>query len=73
MGWLILFSIGRISKAVDPLCIKFLIWGGIAYTVGALFYTMKRVKWTHSVFHLFVLVGSICHFFSVMFSIPLAG
>ena len=71
MGWLVIFTIGPMSRVVSPICIKFLIWGGVVYTIGALFYAMKRIKWTHSVFHLFVLVGSICHFFSVLYSIPL--
>jgi hemolysin III len=46
-----------------------LIWlaaGGIFYTVGVIFYVMKNVPYTHAVWHLFVLAGSICHFFAVL-------
>jgi hemolysin III len=41
--------------------------GGIAYTLGTIFYVLKRVPYMHAVWHLFVLAGSICHFLAVMF------
>jgi hemolysin III len=41
--------------------------GGLSYTCGAVFYIFKKVRYMHSVFHLFVLAGSILHFFSVFF------
>jgi hemolysin III len=43
----------------------FLLIGGACYLVGTLFYAMKKIKWTHSIWHLFVIAGSIMHFFSV--------
>jgi len=43
----------------------FLVVGGVLYTVGIIFYALKKVKYMHSVWHLFVLAGSIMHFFCV--------
>lgn len=67
MGWIIIF-------AIKPLIANFstdgLIWlfaGGISYTVGALFYSIKNLPFAHPIFHVFVLAGSVCHFVSVYF------
>jgi hemolysin III len=46
-----------------------LIWlaaGGLFYTVGVIFYASKRIPYTHGIWHLFVLGGSICHYFAVL-------
>ena len=70
MGWSVVFlakdliAILTASGALSTL--YFLLAGGIAYTVGVIFYAFKKVPYFHSVFHLFVLGGSICHFFAVM-------
>ena len=70
MGWSILFIAKDFVaglKAVNSMStLYFLLAGGIAYTVGVIFYAFKNVPYFHSVFHLFVLGGSVCHFFSVM-------
>ncbi len=71
MGWSVLFLMKdliatlKLAQAISTL--YFLLAGGIAYTAGVIFYVFKKVKYFHSVFHLFVLAGSICHFFSVLF------
>ena len=70
MGWSILF-VGKDFiaglKATNAMStLYFLLAGGIAYTVGVIFYAFKKVPYFHSVFHLFVLGGSISHFFSVI-------
>jgi len=41
--------------------------GGVAYTTGAVIYSIKKIKFNHAIFHLFVLLGSACHFISVYF------
>ena len=70
MGWSIMFLIKdfvaalRLTNSMSTL--YFLIAGGITYTVGVIFYAFKKVPYFHSVFHLFVLGGSVCHFFAVM-------
>lgn len=65
MGWLILFAI---KPLIDNLASEGLIWliaGGLAYTLGAILYAIKKIKFNHAIFHIFVLVGSACHFISV--------
>lgn len=69
MGWLVLFAIKPLAASLPPVSFKLLIAGGAAYTAGFVFYALKRIKWMHCVWHLFVLAGSILHFFSVYFSI----
>ncbi|WP_415639157.1 hemolysin III family protein, partial [Paenibacillus larvae] len=44
-----------------------LVSGGILYTVGTIFYVWRRVPFHHAIWHLFVLAGSVCHFFAVLF------
>lgn len=70
MGWSILFVgkdfIAGLKATNSMATLYFLLAGGIAYTVGVIFYAFKKVPYFHSVFHLFVLGGSISHFFSVM-------
>lgn len=69
MGWLIVFAFKPMYRVLPPVSIVFLISGGIAYSAGVFFYSMKDRKWMHSIWHLFVMAGSVLHFFSVYFSI----
>jgi hemolysin III len=69
MGWIVFFAFRSLYAAIPRISFIFLVTGGIAYTVGCPFYMLKKIKWTHSIFHLFVLMGSIFHFFSVYFMI----
>ena len=67
MGWLIVFAI---KPLVQNLPIEGLLWllgGGISYTVGAILYSIKSIKYNHAIFHVFVLLGSFCHFIAVFF------
>jgi hypothetical protein len=66
MGWLIAPAFGELRERLPPDSLAFLVAGGIAYTVGAVFYMLKKVKWFHAVWHLFVLAGSALHFFSAL-------
>ena len=67
MGWAILFSI-RATYAFLGGGFWLLLGGGVAYTVGILFFKLgSRIRYTHSIFHLFVLLGSIAHALCVMF------
>ena len=66
MGWLIVFSFKPIIDAVPPLGIILLLLGGISYTLGVIFFKSKR-KFMHFVWHLFVIEGSILHFFFIYF------
>ncbi|WP_299577714.1 hemolysin III family protein [uncultured Sunxiuqinia sp.] len=71
MGWLIVFAIVPMIKNVPPVSLWFLLAGGLSYTVGALFYLFPKVPFFHLVFHLFILGGSVCHFFSFLYLLPI--
>jgi hemolysin III len=67
MGWAIVVAIKLLIVSVAAGGIVFLVLGGLAYSVGILFYRWKKLKYHHAVWHLFVLTGSILHFFAVLF------
>jgi hemolysin III len=73
MGWLIVFAFNPLSASLPKISFAMLIAGGAAYTVSCLFYFMDSRKWSRSIFHLFVIAGSVLHFFSVYFSIGLTA
>ena len=67
MGWVIVFAI---KPLIHNLPLNGLLWlfgGGVAFTVGAILYSIKRVKYNHAIFHVLVLVGNFCHFISVFY------
>ena len=67
MGWVIVFAI---KPLINNLPFEGLLWlfaGGISYTIGAILYSIKKIKFNHAIFHMFVLMGSFCHFMSVFF------
>lgn len=66
MAWLILLTWKKLAAGIPPESLRLLLYGGICYTAGTVFYALKKIRWMHSVFHLFVLAGSILHFFSVL-------
>ena len=65
MGWLALIPYSELTAALDSAAMVWLIAGGISYTVGVLFYAIKRIPYNHFIWHLFVLGGASCHFFMV--------
>ena len=65
MGWAIIPFAGTIHRLLGSVGFGLLLWGGIAYTVGAVLYGIGvKVKWMHSVFHVFVVLGSVLQFFA---------
>jgi hemolysin III len=66
MGWLVIIAIKPLWLRVPPWGLFWLSAGGIAYTVGVAFYAAKRVRYSHSVWHLFVIAGTACHFIAVL-------
>lgn len=66
MGWLVIFRINVLINAVGLGPFWLLLSGGIAYTVGALFYGLGKKKWFHSIFHIFCVIGSILHFLFIL-------
>lgn len=66
MGWLFIIAIGPMIRNLSGTSLLFLFLGGIAYSLGVIFYSLRKVKYAHGIWHLFVLAGSILHFFSVL-------
>ena len=72
MGWMIVFFI---SDFVHKVPLEFLLWigaGGISYTVGTIFYLSTKIRYHHFIWHIFVLIGSICHYLGILFYIALS-
>ena len=70
MGWLVVFAFKPMVQNLNPLSLKLVLAGGVAYTVGCIFYALKKIKWMHCIWHIFVMFGSVFHFFAVYFSVP---
>jgi len=66
MGWLVVVAIKPLSAALPPEGLWLLIAGGLCYTFGTAFYVLKRVRYMHAVWHLWVLAGSVLHFLAVL-------
>ena len=74
MGWVVVVATKPLLSAVAPAGLLLLLLGGLAYTGGVIFYGLRRMPYHHAVWHLFVLAGSVLHFFAVLFYvIPIAG
>jgi hemolysin III len=67
MGWIIIIAIKPLLQNVNTTSLIFLLAGGLAYTIGIAFYVWKNLKYGHAIWHLFVLAGSIFHFFGVFY------
>ncbi|EMY60106.1 PAQR family membrane homeostasis protein TrhA [Leptospira terpstrae] len=67
MGWLAIFVVKDIRTAIGVGGISWLVAGGLSYTVGVIFYLWDRLPFNHAIWHLFVLSGSLCHFFAILF------
>lgn len=65
MGWMILFVIGPLIDNMHPVGLRWLVAGGLAYTIGAGLYGLRRIPLNHALFHTFTLIGSFCHFVAV--------
>ena len=64
MGWLVVLALRTILQVLAPAGVALLVAGGVAYTAGIYFYKSQR-KYSHFVWHLFVLVGSVLHYLCV--------
>lgn len=65
MGWLVLIAIEPMLRLLPTWTLGWLFAGGVAYTVGALFYMSRRLPYAHAIWHAFVIAGSVCHFVAV--------
>jgi hemolysin III len=66
MGWMVVLAGRRLVDALPPGALALLVAGGLLYSLGTVFYVMKRVRYAHAVWHGFVLGGSTCHFLAVV-------
>lgn len=66
MGWLIVIAFKPLLLNVPKAGLIWLAAGGLSYSLGAVFYLWKKLPYSHSVWHLFVLAGSICHYFAIL-------
>ena len=65
MGLSVLVAFKPLIDCVSPLAVRWIIAEGVAYITGAVFYSLTRTRYMHTVFHFFVLLGSICHIIAV--------
>ena len=68
-GWVIIFAIKPLMAKIPFISGLFLIIGGAFYTLGIIFYAIKKVKYFHSVWHLFTIGGSVFHYFSILLAV----
>lgn len=66
MGWIVVIAIKPLVASLPRGGLWLLFAGGLAYTGGTVFYVMKRVRYMHALWHLWVLAGSVCHFLSII-------
>ena len=69
MGWFIVIAMKKVIANLDTMGLIWLIIGGVSYTGGVFFYLNDKIKFNHAIWHLFVLGGSICHFFAILFHV----
>ena len=69
MGWLFVIDIVPMIHHLPEKSVVFLFIGGTCYSIGVIFYSLRKLKYAHGIWHLLVLAGSIMHFFSVLFSL----
>lgn len=66
MGWLVIVAIKPLLAAIDTWTFGWLLAGGICYTLGTVFYHRPSLRYSHAIWHLFVIGGSVCHYIAVM-------
>ncbi len=69
MGWLVIIAIEPLMKSLPQGAFAWLMAGGIAYTLGTIFYMSRRLPYAHAIWHAFVLAGSVCHFAAVLIQV----
>ena len=67
MGWLIVIKIDELINLINFRGLLLVVASGLLYTIGTYFYSSKTIKYSHSIWHLFVLGGSVTHYFFVLF------
>jgi hemolysin III len=67
LGWIVIIAIKPMLSHVDPGGLVLLLLGGLSYSLGVFFYVRRRMTYHHAIWHLFVMGGSVLHFFSVFY------
>jgi hemolysin III len=65
MGWLVIVAIKPLLQSLDAWTLGWLLAGGVFYTLGTFFYHRESIRYSHAIWHLFVIAGSVCHFVAV--------
>jgi hemolysin III len=65
MGWLIVFKYAEVTRLLSDKALWWIVAGGMFYSFGVVFYLLKKVRYSHSIWHIFVLCGSFCHFMAI--------
>jgi hemolysin III len=71
LGWMAIFIFKTLMANVPAPVMFWLVLGGLAYTSGVIFFLWKKLQYSHAVWHVFVLTGTVTHFFAVYYSIPI--
>ena len=67
MGWTLLFILPAMLQNISPRGLWFILAGGLSYTIGVVFYLWRKLKFSHAIWHLFVIGGTVCFFFAVLY------
>ena len=69
MGWLVVFDLGSLIENQSTIGLSLLAVGGGSYTIGTIFYAVERIPYNHAIWHLFVLAGSVFHYFFILLDV----
>jgi hemolysin III len=67
MGWALLFILPEMIENIPARGMWFILAGGLSYSLGVIFYLWRKLKFSHMIWHLLVIGGSVCFFFAVLF------
>jgi hemolysin III len=73
MGWLVVVAAKPLLTHVSAVGLRWLIAGGVMYTVVVVFYASRKVPYNHAIWHVFVMVGSFCHYLAVLYAVVLSA
>lgn len=65
MGWLVVVASKDLAQSMSEMGLELVVAGGVTYTLGVVFYLIKKIPYNHAIWHLFVVGGSTCHFFAI--------
>jgi len=71
MGWVVIVAVYPMHKAMGLAALLWILAGGVCYTLGVVFYAWKSMKYAHAIWHLFILAGSMFHYFTILFYVML--